>query len=59
LIEKLRPRFAAFLQHGWNPDNGRFRNFMGYDRRWLEETGSQDSRSHAVGLGARDTAKVA
>ncbi|MBL0923815.1 MAG: glycosyltransferase family 4 protein [Sphingomonadaceae bacterium] len=37
------PVFAAFVQHGWNPDLRRFRNFMGYDRRWLEDVGSDDS----------------
>jgi hypothetical protein len=36
-------RFAAFVQHAWNPDTRRFRNFMSYDRRWLEEKGSEDS----------------
>lgn len=35
--------FAAFVQHGWNPDTRRFRNFMGFDRRWLESAGSEDS----------------
>ena len=35
--------FAAFVQHSWNPDLRRFRNFMGYDRRWLESSGSDDS----------------
>lgn len=45
--------FAAFIQHGWNPDNGRFRNFMSYDRRWLEDTGSQDSHGRTLwALGA-------
>ncbi len=48
LIDTLRPRFAAFLQHGWNPDNGRFRNFLGYDRRWLEEAGSEDSHGRTL-----------
>ena len=40
---KLAPIFAAFVQHGWNPDRRRFRNFMGFDRRWLEHSGSEDS----------------
>jgi glycosyltransferase involved in cell wall biosynthesis len=41
-------RFAAFIQHAWNPDNGRFRNFMSYDRRWLEDTGSEDSHARTL-----------
>jgi len=52
---KLAPTFAAFLQHGWNPDLRRFRNFMGYDRQWLESAGSEDSNGRtlwALGLAA-------
>jgi hypothetical protein len=41
-------RFAAFIQHAWNPDTGRFRNFMSYDRRWLEATGSEDSHGRTL-----------
>jgi hypothetical protein len=39
--------YAAFVQHAWNPDNGRFRNFMSYERRWLEAEGSEDSTGRA------------
>ncbi len=35
--------YAAFIQHAWNADEGRFRNFMGFDRKWLERVGSDDS----------------
>ena len=45
---KLAPRYAAFIQHGWNPDTRRFRNFMSYDRRWLEESGSDDSNGRTL-----------
>ena len=48
LSETLTARFAAFIQHAWNPDTRRFRNFMSYDRRWLEETGSEDSHGRAL-----------
>lgn len=41
-------RFAAFVQHAFNPDNGRFRNFMSFDRRWLEEVGSEDSHGRTL-----------
>lgn len=40
--------FAAFVQHGWNAEGGGFRNFMGYDRRWCEDQGSQDSNGRAL-----------
>lgn len=48
LGEELFARAAAFVQHAWNAEAGRFRNFMGYDRRWLEERGSEDSHGRAV-----------
>lgn len=41
-------RFAAFVQHAWNPDTRRFRNFMSFDRRWLEDVGSEDSHGRAL-----------
>ena len=41
--EDLATIYASFVQHAWNPSSGAFRNFMSYDRRWLEEVGSQDS----------------
>lgn len=34
-------RYASFLLNAQN-ERGRFRNFMGYDRKWLEEEGSED-----------------
>ena len=48
LPEKLTTQFAAFIQHAWNPDTRRFRNFMSYDRRWLEHTGSEDSHGRTL-----------
>lgn len=40
--------FCAFIQHSYNPDTGYFRNFMGYDRQWLEDTGSEDSNGRTL-----------
>ena len=45
-------RYLSFLEHGFNPKNGRFRNFLGYDRRWNETEGSEDCHGRAMwGLG--------
>ena len=41
-------RYLAFMAYALNTDTGRFRNFMGYDRRWLEEVGSEDSHARGV-----------
>jgi glycosyltransferase involved in cell wall biosynthesis len=48
LADVLTARFAAFVQHAWNPDTGRFRNFMGFNRSWLEDKGSEDSHGRTL-----------
>ena len=48
LSDSLTSRFAAFIQHAWNIDRRRFRNFLSFDRRWLEELGSEDSHGRAL-----------
>src|SRR3981081_4636999 len=48
LSEVLTARFAAFVQHAWNPDTRRFRNFMGFNRTWLEDRGSEDSHGRTL-----------
>jgi hypothetical protein len=48
LSEALTARLAAFVQHAWNPDTRRFRNFMSFDRRWLEDRGSEDSHGRTL-----------
>ena len=48
LPEPLGARFASFVQHAWNPDEKHFRNFMGFDRRWLEDKGSEDSHGRTL-----------
>jgi glycosyltransferase involved in cell wall biosynthesis len=40
--------YAAFLNHAFNPESRRFRNFMSFERRWLEKAGSEDSHGHAL-----------
>ena len=51
-VSGLAAIYLSFLGHAFNGQTGRFRNFMSYDRRWLEETGSEDSHGRAVwGLG--------
>jgi glycosyltransferase involved in cell wall biosynthesis len=45
-------RYLSFLEHAFNAGKGRFRNFLGYDRRWNEAEGSEDSHGRALwGLG--------
>jgi glycosyltransferase involved in cell wall biosynthesis len=44
----LSRRYLAFLWLAFNTNTGRFRNFLGYDRRWLEDVGSDDSHGRAL-----------
>lgn len=48
----MASRCLAFLRHAFNPQTGRFRNFLSYDRRWLEDKGSDDCQGRSLwGLG--------
>jgi len=40
--------YAAFLGHAFDRPSGRFRNFLGFDRRWLDDHGSDDCLGRAV-----------
>jgi glycosyltransferase involved in cell wall biosynthesis len=55
--DKWTSVYAAFVQHAWNSDIRRFRNFMNFDRSWCEDCGSEDSNGRAIwalGVTARD-----
>jgi glycosyltransferase involved in cell wall biosynthesis len=40
--------YLSFLDHGLNPETGRFKNFLSYDRRWSETEGSEDCHGRAL-----------
>ena len=44
----LASRYLAFLWHAFDGPSGRFRNFLSFDRRWLEQAGSEDSNARAL-----------
>lgn len=58
MMQDLHPRdtsmtdlitvYLSFLDHAYNRQNGRFRNFLSYERNWLEESGSEDSYGRAL-----------
>jgi hypothetical protein len=45
---ELISRYLAFLLYAFNAETGRFRNFMSFQRYWLEENGSDDSHGRAL-----------
>ncbi len=47
-LKRLSEVYASAMQYAYNPDLKRFRNFMSFDRRWLEDAGSEDSHGRAL-----------
>jgi glycosyltransferase involved in cell wall biosynthesis len=47
-VANFSARYLSFLEHAFNLAKGRFRNFLGYDRRWNEAAGSEDCHGRAV-----------
>jgi len=41
-------RYLSFLEHSFDSAKGRFRNFLGYDRRWHDAAGSEDCHGRAL-----------
>ncbi len=41
-------RYLSFLVHAFDDRPRRFRNFMDYERKWMEKEGSEDSHGRAV-----------
>ena len=45
---QLSAWYLAFLWLAFDPKQQRFRNFLSYDRHWLDEVGSEDSHGRAL-----------
>ncbi|MFC1783478.1 glycosyltransferase family 4 protein [Planctomycetota bacterium] len=45
---ELGTRYLAFIWYAFNTETGRFRNFMDYQRHWLEEGGSDDNQGRTL-----------
>ena len=48
LVLRAATAYAAFLNAAFDPSDGRFRNFMTLDRRWIHEQGSDDCFGRAL-----------
>ncbi|RYG31789.1 glycosyltransferase, partial [bacterium] len=47
-LDDLATLATTFTEYGFSADRGLFRNFMAYDRRWLETVGSDDSNGRTI-----------
>ena len=47
-VYRLATTYAAFLNYAFDRTRSRFRNFLGFDRNWLEKVGSDDSHGRAL-----------
>ncbi len=47
-ILNLQKKYLAFIKYSYNDIESCFRNFMSFDRKWLEEKGSEDSQGRAI-----------
>ena len=47
-VGTLSSTYAAFLNYAFEDKTKRFHNFLSFDRRWLDEQGSEDSHARAL-----------
>ncbi|MDB6015685.1 MAG: hypothetical protein JWR19_174 [Pedosphaera sp.] len=47
-VRTLATTYAAFLHHAFDSKTKRFHNLLSFDRRWLDEQGSEDSHGRAI-----------
>jgi glycosyltransferase involved in cell wall biosynthesis len=47
-LHQAASSYAAFLNYAFNAESGRFRNFMSFDRHWMEQDGSDESLGRAI-----------
>ncbi len=47
-VRSVATTSAGFLNHAFDPQTRRFHNHMGFDRRWLDDPGSEDCHGRAL-----------
>lgn len=47
-LNRLTSIYLSFIDYSYNPSKSKFRNFMSYERQWLEEEGSEDSAGRTL-----------
>lgn len=57
-LHRLTSVYLSFIDYAFNHSNGKFRNFMSYERQWLDGGGTEDSNGRtlwALGYAAANT----
>ena len=47
-ILPLMKTYLSFIHYAFNPKNGSVRNFLSYERKWIEAKGSDDAQSRTI-----------
>jgi len=47
-IKQLQDKYSSFINYSFNEKLKLFRNFLSYDKKWLEDKGSEDSNGRAL-----------
>ncbi len=47
-MDKYINKYLTFVYHSFNQEKALFRNFMTYDRRWIEEVGAEDCNGRVI-----------
>jgi hypothetical protein len=47
-LDDLISRFLGFVRYSWDSETGRFRNFLSFQRNWVDKTFSEDCHARAV-----------
>jgi glycosyltransferase involved in cell wall biosynthesis len=48
VVRDLSTTYLSFIWHAFSPETGRIRNFMTFDRRWLETQGSEECHGRTL-----------
>ena len=48
VVRTLASRYLAFINHAFDEETGRFRNFLSYARTWIDAPGSDDCHGRTI-----------
>lgn len=48
IVQELSGRYSAFVNYAYDKKTKHFRNFMSYDRRWIQDKGSDDCQGRSI-----------